>query len=130
VTEAAPFPHAEAALKRSSTIRLTLAASAAVLVASCSPDPEPEQQVRCYQDPDDPSVCVPERHAGYMPLFYPMFFRGVYYSQYGRVAPPPPINSPAYRAAAARSVGTTFGANGAVARGGFGSTGTGRAVAG
>jgi hypothetical protein len=117
-------------LKRSSTIHLTLAASAAMLVASCSSRTEPEQQVRCYQDPSDPSVCVPERHAGYVPLFYPMFFRGTYYSEYGRVAPAPPINSPAYRAAAARSVGTTFGAKGPVARGGFGSTGMGRAVAG
>jgi hypothetical protein len=116
-------------VKRSRTVRLTLAASATLLVASCGRD-EPEQQVRCYQDPDDPSVCTPERHAGYVPMFFPMFYGGRYYNQYGRVAPSPPVNSPAYRAAASRAVGTTFGRNGAVAKGGFGSTGMGRAVAG
>ena len=116
-------------MKRSQTIRLTLAASAALLVGACSTREErPQQEVRCYQDPNDPSVCTPQRHAGFVPLFYPMFFGGTYYNQRGRVAAPPPVNSPAYRAAAARSVGTTFGANGAVAKGGFGSTGMGRAV--
>ena len=116
-------------MKRSRTIRLTLAASAALLVGACSSREErPQQQVQCYQDPNDPSVCTPERHAGFVPLFYPMFFGGTYYNQRGRVAAAPPINSPAYRAAASRSVGTTFGAKGAVARGGFGSTGMGRAV--
>ena len=118
-------------MKRSQTIRLTLAASAALLVGSCSSREEPrQQQVRCYQDPNDPTVCTPQRHAGYIPVFFPMFYGGTYYNQYGRVAPAPPVNTPAYRAAAARSVGTTFGANGAVAKGGFGSTGLGRAVAG
>lgn len=117
-------------MKRSSTIQLTLAASVAMLVASCSSRSEPEQEVQCYQNPNNPSECVQERRAGYVPLFFPMFFRGMYYSQSGRVAAPPPVNSPEYRAAAARSVGTTFGPKGAVAKGGFGSTGMGRAVAG
>ena len=116
-------------MKRSQTIRLTLAASAAILVGACSSREErPQQQVQCYQDPNDPSVCTQERRAGYMPLFYPMFFGGTYYNQRGRVAAPPPVNSPAYQAAASRSVGTTFGPNGAVAKGGFGSTGRSRAV--
>ena len=118
-------------MKRSRTIRLTLAASAALLVGACSSREErPEQQVRCYQDPNDPSVCTQERRAGFVPMFYPMFFMGRFYNQQGRVAAPPPPNSPAYRAAASRSVGTTFGANGAVAKGGFGSTGAGRAAVG
>ena len=116
-------------MKRSRTIRLTLAASAAILVGSCSSREErPQQQVRCYQDPNDPSVCTQERRAGCVPLFYPMFFAGRYFNQQGRVAAPPPVNSPDYRAAASRSVNTTFGPNGAVAKGGFGSTGSGRAV--
>ena len=117
-------------MKRSSQVQLTLAAGALALVTACAGRDEPRQQVRCYQNPPKPEECVQERRSGYLPLYYPIFFHGRYFNQYGRQAATPPIGSPQYQAAASRAVGTTFTANGPVARGGFGSTGAGRGAVG
>lgn len=113
-------------MKKSQTIRLTLAAGVSAILLACGPS-QPKQAVQCYKDPVT-GACVTQYRTGYMPVYYPMFFNGTYYGSGGYVERAPLRGSPQYVAAQSRSVGTSFGANGAVssksgaAKGGFGAS--------
>ena len=80
-------------MKRSMMIRLTLATSVSALLAACS-DGRPRQEVRCYQNPDNPNNCVVRRRSGWVPIFYPMFYNGVYYGPTGAATTTPSMGSP------------------------------------
>lgn len=132
-------------------ITLGLAGLAAGLVAACG-DPAPRQAIRQYCDPQQPTVCVTERRAGYTPVYWPMFFNGYYYGPGGYITSPPAMGTTDYTIARQRAVSTTFSPTGTpsrttsavggatstgtgtqranpVSRGGFGSSASGRAAA-
>lgn len=126
-------------MKKSNFINLTLVMSTAVLVTACQR--QPKQQLKGYCDPSRPDICYSQPRTGFIPYYYPMFLGSTYYDSYGRVAPAPPANSVAYRQAYSRSLnaGTIKGpssvtsrstSTGTASKGGFGSIGGGRAVAG
>lgn len=89
-------------------------AVAVLLLAACSTGPR--QEVRCYQDPTEPGRCEPQRHYGWTVVYWPMFYRGNYYSSTGLRTSPPPIGTIDYVEARRRSVGTSFSENGTPAR--------------
>ncbi|HEX8431957.1 MAG TPA: hypothetical protein VF625_11740 [Longimicrobium sp.] len=102
-------------MKKSSVVRLTLVSAFAAGAAACSDD-RPRQSMRGYCDPQRPDVCQEQPRSGFVPMFIPMYYGGMYYDNRGtaRTAPGGPVvrNAP-------RPV---------VSRGGFGRTGAGRAV--
>lgn len=116
-------------MKKSSAIHLTLTATAVALVAGCA-EKRPEQRLRGYCDPKNQQVCYEQPRAGYIPMYYPMYFGGYYYNSQGYAydrpggtriasAPKPLLN---------RSVTTSATSKGSSSRGGFGSTALGRST--
>jgi hypothetical protein len=100
-------------LKKSSAVRLTLVSAITMGAAACSDD-RPRQAQRGWCDPERPEVCEDRPRTGYIPMYYPIYHRGIYYDNRGlaRTGPGGAIvrNAP-------RPV---------VSRGGFGRTGSGR----
>lgn len=102
-------------MKRSAAVHLTLVTSLAAGAAACGPD-RPRQTLRGYCDPASPEVCVEQPRSGYVPMYYPIFWGGMYYDRRGvaRTGPGGRVVQGAPRPV--------------VARGGFGGTGSGRGV--
>ena len=107
----------EPSLKKSTAIRLTLASTLVLGAGACSSrEEQPTQTLRGYCHPDDETWCEDRPRAGFVPVFFPMYWGGYYYDNRGvaRTSPGGPI---ARGAPVAR-----------VSRGGFGATGAGRST--
>jgi hypothetical protein len=102
-------------VKKSAAVRLTLVSALAAGAAACADD-RPQQTMRGWCDPESPEVCDDQPRAGFVPMFFPIYHRGIYYDNrgIGRTGPGGAVvrNAP-------RPV---------VSRGGFGRTGSGRGV--
>lgn len=102
-------------MKKSSAVRLTLVSALAAGAAACSDD-RPRQTMRGYCDPQRPEVCDNRPRAGFVPMYFPIYHRGVYYDNrgIGRTGPGGTVVRNAPRPT--------------VSRGGFGRTGSGRGI--
>lgn len=99
-------------MKKSTAIRLTLVSTLALGAAGCSRREEgPTQTLRGYCDPNDETRCEQSPRAGYVPMFYPIFWGGYFYDSRGvaRTGPGGAVVANAPRPS--------------VSRGGFGRTG-------
>jgi hypothetical protein len=102
-------------VKKSSAVRLTLVSALAATAAGCA-DERPQQTMRGWCDPDSPEVCDDRPRAGFVPMFFPIYHRGIYYDNrgIGRTGPGGAVVRNAPRPT--------------ISRGGFGRTGSGRGV--
>jgi len=100
-------------VKKSAAVRLTLVSALAAGAAGCADD-RPEQTMRGWCDPERPEVCEDEPRRGFVPMFFPIYHRGIYYDNrgIGRTGPGGAVVANAPRPT--------------VSRGGFGRTGMGR----
>lgn len=100
-------------MKKSTAVRLTLVSALAASAAGCAED-RPEQTMRGWCDPENPDVCEDRPRAGFVPMFFPIYHRGIYYDNrgIGRTGPGGAVVRNAPRPT--------------VSRGGFGRTGAGR----
>lgn len=103
-------------MKKSSAVRLTLVSALAAGAAGCGGDDRPQQTMRGWCDPESPEVCEDRPRAGFVPMFFPIYHRGIYYDNrgIGRTGPGGAVVRNAPRPS--------------VSRGGFGRTGSGRGV--
>jgi hypothetical protein len=104
-------------LKKSAAVRLTLVSALATGASACADD-QPEQTMRGWCDPERPEVCEDRPRSGFVPMYFPIYHRGIYYDNRGtaRTGPGGTVvrNAP-------RPV---------VSRGGFGRTGVSRGSGG
>ncbi|HEY0037336.1 MAG TPA: hypothetical protein VGB66_11640 [Longimicrobium sp.] len=100
-------------MKKSAAVRLTLVSALAAGAAACADD-RPQQTMRGWCDPESPEVCDDQPRAGFVPIFFPIYHRGIYYDNrgIGRTGPGGAVVRGAPRPS--------------VSRGGFGRTGSGR----
>lgn len=102
-------------MKKSTAVRLTLVSALATGGAACSDD-RPRQTQRGWCDPERPEVCEDRPRSGYVPMYYPIYWGGMYYDNRGtaRTGPGGTVVRNAPRPT--------------ISRGGFGRTGAGRST--